>query len=150
MTTTERPLSLSERMWDASARVERIIHFEAMLTEPDRDLCEWLLEQMEPQLKEAMKWQEEWGSLYALLDEDREEFVSTLARRLDGWAVQISTPVPSGMERGSVMLSWGYYQSRCFMAGTYDAALEAGITWAESVWEEAHAIAKSNRPADEE
>lgn len=147
MSTTERPLTLSERMWDATARVERIIHFEAMLTEPDRDLCEWIVESLENPIKERVGWSDEqWQGIVELLDEDREEFASTLARRLTGWAVQMSTPVPSGMERGSVMLSWGYYESRCFMADTYEAALESALAWAESVWAEAHAEAKRNKP----
>lgn len=142
---TDRQITLSERMWDATARVERIIHFPAMLTEPDRDLCEWLIDAMGDQIKAAVGWQEEWGTLEALLKEDREEFTSALARRLNGWAVQISTPIPVGLDRGSVGLSWGYYQSRCFMADTYDAALEQGIVWAESVWEEAHAEAERHK-----
>lgn len=136
----ERTPTLSERLWDCTARVDRIIHFESMFTEPDIDLCEWVLD-----YAGALLFKDP-GEMATLFKEDRDEFAWVLGR-LRGWLVVVSTPVPRGMDEGHVMFSWGIYDSKCFLGETFEAALEEGIAWADGIWTEARAQADANKAA---
>lgn len=144
---SEEIRTLRDRMYEAAMRVERIVHTESMLVEsPDRDLIEWLTEHDD--LLEAIKaevdWDESWGSL---ADLDPEEFMEA-TWGLKGWVVEVAQPV---MKRNGVgfSYSWGHYRTRRFLAPSYPEALEAGLAWAESNYEQVVAEATQSGSSEE-
>ena len=48
-----------------------------------------------------------------------------------GFAIQMATPVMTWHCNNSASFSWGYYSTRWVYADTFDAAVDAGLTWVQ-------------------
>lgn len=132
------PRELAQLCFEVPARVERIVHLAVVGDSMDDDLFEWLVEYAADVLggQFGRPLEEVLGIYGDQAEQQQEALREALAHKpLLGWLVEVSTPVktPNPITPGSgFSYSWGRYQSTVFYADTYDGALEAGLTWAES------------------
>ncbi len=125
--------NLMERLYEAPARVEHIVHLPTMAHE-NFDLYEWLVELPTDVIKEVFgsvpEGREDWGR--AEVFDFMEESVPWLTGPT--WIVEVSTPVKTaGPTDHGYSFSWGNYLSKCHCGATFEEALEKGLAWAESV-----------------
>ena len=118
--------SLAERCFDATLRVEKIVHLPTMTPDLSFDLYEWLIEDAASVLEElGVTVPEDNGrSGRDLLDE---EFAF---KRTSGWLVAAATPVRRKVGKLTAF-SWGDYYTKVFYGDTYEEALDKAFAWAE-------------------
>lgn len=130
------PYELAERCFEIPARVERIVHLATVGGDDmDSDMFEWLTEDAMHAMEGAFGVDDLWPHLNECGENvaaQREMLAQAMVHRpVLGWLVQVSTPVktPSG---SGYRYSWGVSTSKVFYADTYEEALEAGLTWADT------------------
>lgn len=137
MTSIDRPLTLTERCFDANLRVDRIVHLPAMLTaDIDDDLFEWLTDDCAELLAAVLGVDDLQAALTQYgtgRDAQRETLQEAVAwKRLEGWIVESSTPEILKSKTGARRWSWGCYLSKTFYADTYEAALDQAFDWVDT------------------
>lgn len=123
-------MSLSNLMYDNTARVETILHLGVMYTEADAaagPLRDFFDDIEAETLLRLFPW-------FVAPDDDEadidcEAFLETAAmHREDGFLVCIATPVMT--HRGTTArYSWGHYRTHWVYAQTFEAAIEQGLEW---------------------
>lgn len=132
------PRDLAERCFEIPARVDRIVHLAVVGDSMEADLFEWLAEYAADVLGEQFgRPFEEVIEIYGGRDEERNEALTEAFAHTPvlGWLIEVSTPdkTPNPITPGTgFSYSWGRYHSKVFYSYTYEGALEAGLTWAES------------------
>lgn len=125
---------LAERCFEIPARVERIVHL-AVLGEMEDEVLEWMTEDAAGALREALGFDLSAipGMDDSNVEERREALSLALAHKsVFGWLVEVSTPVKHPTGGGSWRFSWGNFESQVFYADSYEAAVDAGLSWAAS------------------
>lgn len=123
-------MSLSNLMYDNTARVDTILHLSAMYTEADAPaspLRDFFDDIDATTLARLFPW-------FVAPEDDEDEIdcealLETAAmHREDGFLICISTPVMR--HRGtSASYSWGHYRTHWVYAQTFEAAIEQGLAW---------------------
>jgi hypothetical protein len=140
---TETKMDASTRCFEATARVERIVHLPVMCADNiDGDLWDWLEESDAfPVIATALGLTPEafedhlnqfGGQGRQREDGRRESFQEAVNWKLrdGGWLVEVHQPVMEKRGTGA-SFSWGYTASSVHYGTTYDEALDTALTWAE-------------------
>ena len=129
MTLTNK--EISEKLANAIARIECLLHLGGMANDTDQVpdyLGEMLDEQGEEELKVIFPGIPDWV-IESLAEYDRSDFVEWLHRNNKlGFLVQFATPVMQGGERCRTY-SWGHYNTCWIYAETLAEAVEHGLKW---------------------
>lgn len=124
---------LSQRLFDATARVEKVLWIEAMLTEMDTEHPEFssfLENSSDEDIKRAFP--EASAKLVKSLAQGTESFSEWLImRNVKGFLVQFATPVRKYLSKNTFASGWGYYATRWVYGATLDDALKAGFEFVE-------------------
>lgn len=128
-------LSHAERMSDAIVRVERMFWIPGLGEPASNDFDEFVEDDLvdAKSLLAALPW------LSKL--ENADDVLSELAmRRVDGFFVQLATPIPSSFhEGGGFSFSWGSYRTEWFYAKSVDKIPELAAAFSKGVIDAARA-----------
>lgn len=123
---------LAEKMWEETARIERIIFLAGAMTDGafSDDLDEFLDGEDEKTIKECLGKIPDYVDLEARSYERNDSVSEWLAcAGKTGFLVQFATPVMTPHSGGSMSFSWGYYNTKWLYAETIDEAIEKGMKW---------------------
>lgn len=130
--------SLSQQMWDASARVERIIHVPTMLACEAFDADDLIDEIDDPPPALATCLGITAEQLDEIVGSDRrmrEEYIqeaAAMAKDAPPWLVFVSHPVERKLSETGCRCSWGHYTTQAFAGWTFEGAVAAGIAWVDA------------------
>ena len=138
-----------ENLYNATARVEKMLWIGAMLVDPEcvseefdiSDFSDKDLKRCFPNISERLlkSIEEDEGDFYDLADHCRK--VNQL-----GFLCQIATPVMTYLGNGTNSYSWGYYRTRWVYGDTPDEALSKGLIWAKKCRRSEKTIYLKKRP----
>lgn len=127
-------LKILEKLFDASARIERVIFIAGALGAGDvmsDDLNEFFDDEDQEDIAKCLGDIPDWVDLDAR-GYERGEYVFEWLRdsKKLGFLVKFATPVmePMGKSRS---FSWGYYNTKWIYADTLEEAVDKGLSWVE-------------------
>lgn len=127
--------SIIEKLYDANARIERVIFLAGALAGQDAfadDLNEFFDDEDVETIEECLGGIPTWVDLGASRWERSDDIYEwlTAAGKL-GFLVQFATPVMTKRTEFARSFSWGYYKTKWFYAETIDEAIAKGLAWIE-------------------
>lgn len=115
---------LAQRMFDANVRTETMFWLGSVCAAPSRDFQDFIEQELTDasEIHGSLPWTKGWHG-------DAEDFLSDCAAKsINGFIVELATPIPDDFHKSGYSFSWGYYQTRWF----FFRSLEEMTTGAEA------------------
>lgn len=126
---------IMQRMFDLDVRVEQMFWIPGQVAQPTHEFRDFLSDDL-PDATEVhakLPWLKECAETYA--DDKGETVIGEFSfKRLDGFIIQLATPVPiQFFDERSYTSTWGYIQTKWFYVATLDEVPDLAKAWREVV-----------------